>query len=150
MIRTRLFGVTCLLLLFIFACHRKVVPEKQDMKQSAQNVKKELEQLAKQEFQDGYKIIFNKPGTVALVRKSVKPNSRSIYPTIYFFLYDMATAEKIHEDVILNADEVKWISPEEVSVISIPGQVEDPNVIDPRQGYIYSVTKQTKRILGEK
>lgn len=147
MIRTILYYAVSSMFLFSFACHRKTVAKEQEQVSSISNPWEKLEQLAKQEYQEGYKIIFNKPKTVALVLKAVKPQAQSIYHTVYFFLFEVVSQEKIHQDVLLNAEDVKWISSQEIAAISVPGQVEDPNVIDFRQGYIYNVMDRTKRSL---
>lgn len=140
------------LLLGTFACQRKALPvkEKKEEVESLQSALAELDQIARETYREGYEIVYNQPRTAALVRKTVWPGQRAIFPTIYFFVYDMTAQSVIFDDVVIQAEDVKWVRDGEIAVISAAGQIEDLNGRDGRSGYIFNLKTRTKRAFDQK
>lgn len=150
--RKTLFRTTFLALLLLLSggvCHRKTTPPPMEGESPARSPSKQRETLARETYQEDYEILYNTDKTVALVRKSIDPGGYTLYPTIYFFLYDLKSATVLYKDTAPRAEVVQWIGADEVLVRMVAGQFRDESAGDFQEGYIYNVRERTKRPLGK-
>ncbi len=100
-----------------------------------------LERKAEDVFITGYEVLLNGDKSAALVRKSVQINPNHTPPTIYFFVFDLASEEIVFEQ-ILPKGSVRWMNNHEILCEAIPGMVKEG---EGKRQYVFDVrTQKTK------
>ncbi|MBX2876531.1 MAG: hypothetical protein KTR30_30705 [Saprospiraceae bacterium] len=141
MIRPRVWIVALYLAFPLFwSCSPKVSDHVTNTDQVSMEEK--INALAVQQFQNGYKIAYNKSKTFALVTKSFKTRKNEAFSTLSLLIYDGAGEEIIFQETIPKAS-ASWISQDEVEVSVVSGMLADDKQAKP--GFIFNVHEKKKK-----
>jgi hypothetical protein len=107
---------------------------------------KQLDNAAKEKFNNDYKISFNENKTYAICLKRFKTNPPMLSPPLTCFIYDIKNEKIIYQSDLASGN-VTWKNDEQVEIERIPGTVtgfEPPDAFKD----IYDV--QFEKILDKK
>ena len=125
------------LLAFVLSCNSS----KQASEKTALNLK--LEELATAKLGNPHSFEQNATGEYTIVSRALKTRPNDAYPTIRFFIYDLANEEIIHENTVPGG-ELSWESDFDVRVHSAV-IIPDPSENDTRpKEYFYNVKTRKK------